>query len=85
MKGCWRLVVCDHRRAIVEMGGRLSIEVAQLLGTDRAYEEAYYTDWSKGFYQRIEDELTSGEVISNGVLRGETDDEDGEWSGGCGL
>lgn len=41
MNGCWRWVVFDHRRAIVEMGGRLSIEVAQLLGTGRAYEEAY--------------------------------------------
>lgn len=42
IKGCWRLVVFGHRRAIDEMGGRLSIEVAQLLGTGRVYEEAYY-------------------------------------------
>lgn len=43
MKGCWRFAVFDHRRAIVEMDGRLSIEVAQLLGTGKVYGEAYYT------------------------------------------
>lgn len=73
MKGCWRLVVFDHRRAIDEMGGRLSIEVAQLLGTGRVYGEAYYREWSKGLYQRIENEHTSDEVLSSGVVRGDGD------------
>lgn len=42
IKGCWRLAVFDHRRAIVEMEGRLSMDVAQLLGTGRVYAEVYY-------------------------------------------
>lgn len=85
MKGCCRFVVFDHRRAIVEMDGRLSMEVAQLLGMGSVYEEAYYTKRSTGFYQRCETKLTSDEGLSKGVLRGETEDGDGEWSGGCGL
>lgn len=85
MKGCWRFVAFDHRRAIVEMDGRLSMEVAQLLGTGSVYEEAYYAKWSMGLYGRFENELTSEEALSKGVLRGETEDGDGEWSGGCGL